>query len=155
EWGRQHRTFQVLIDSGADESFIDASLASQLNIPTSPIQTPLVARALNGTLLGKVSHTTSPLSLSLSGNHKESIAFCLIDSPQAPLILGSPWLVKHNPHIDWANNKIIGWTPFCHSQCLRSATSFEPHGSEPPEEFPDLSAVPPDYLDLKAVFSKS
>jgi hypothetical protein len=33
-WGNQYKSLWVLIDSGADESFLDGTLASELNIPT-------------------------------------------------------------------------------------------------------------------------
>ncbi|KAG5848674.1 hypothetical protein ANANG_G00101330 [Anguilla anguilla] len=49
----------------------------------------------------------------------------------------------------------MGWSPFCHTHCLRSAQRFLPSPPVPQEEYPDLSSVPPEYLDLWTVFSKS
>lgn len=44
---------------------------------------------------------------------------------------------------------------FCISHCLRNALSPQPSVSFSTEESLDLSGVPPVYLDLKAVFSKT
>ncbi len=56
-------------------------------------------------------HVTKFVTLTLSGNHAEEIRFLLINSPTAPVVLGHTWLVKHNPHIDWARSSVLAW-PF-------------------------------------------
>lgn len=78
-----------------------------------------------------------------------------MSSSHAPLVLGLLWLLKHNPVIDWAAGKIISWSSFCHSSCLKSALLLcsKSHSASPPEP-PDLSSVPPAYHDLAEVFSK-
>ena len=80
----------------------------------------------------------------------------MLDSPDAPIVLGQPWLVKHNPHIDWANNIILGWSQFCLSNCRTDENALTPLSTVPPatEDSLDLSDVLPEYLDLKAVLSK-
>lgn len=79
----------------------------------------------------------------------------VIPSPQAPIVLGLPWLRLHNPHIDWSSGMIRGWSPFCHSRCLRSALSpSHPLTTTFPPELPGLTLVPPMYHDLGEVFSK-
>lgn len=143
----------ALVDSGAEENFMDFEVARQICLETVPLDTPLVANALDGRFMAKVTHHTKPLKLIVSGNHHELIKFNLISSPHSPLILGYPWLKTHNPHFDWRNGRIFSWSSFCHSTCLQSAlppagpvvTAFEP---------PDLSTVPADYHDLAEAFSK-
>ncbi|KAF7640940.1 hypothetical protein LDENG_00004270, partial [Lucifuga dentata] len=93
--------------------------------------------------------------MTVSGNHSELIVFHLMDSPQVPIVLGHPWLLCHNPQIDWKNNSIVRWGPACSTGCLVSAHSSLELTPSPPEEYPDLSLVPPEYMDLKRVFSKS
>lgn len=150
----QHVTLPVLIDSGADESFIDHDVAIQLGLETQPLERPLEAKALNGQVLAQVSERTLPVNLHLSGNHKESIVFHIFDCKHSPLVLGLPWLKLHNPQIDWSTGRIISWSTFCHSNCLLSALPSVCSESTPVPETPDLSAVPPVYHDLRAVFSK-
>ncbi len=92
---------EVLVDCGADDSFIDSEPCSKANVPTETLPQPKDVLALNGQLLARVTHRTAPLSLHLSGNHHEVITLFVIPSPASPLVLGLPWLKLHNPHIDW------------------------------------------------------
>lgn len=57
-WGSNTQAL-VGLNSGADESFIDAMLICQWGIPTTRAQTPLEAHALNGYKKAMVSHITS------------------------------------------------------------------------------------------------
>jgi hypothetical protein len=59
-WGNQSKFLWILIDSGADESFLDAILASELNIPTQPLSIPVDVRELHGRSIGRVTHTWNP-----------------------------------------------------------------------------------------------
>ena len=137
----QVHTICALIDSGADANLLDVTLAAQLGIERESLEKPIHATALDGHLLGRVTHRSVPLSMALSGNHTEVLTFHLIRSPQQPLILGLPWLKRHNPHIDWSTGSILQWSSLCHASCLRSASSPV---SNPliPTEFSDLSNVP-------------
>ena len=76
-----------------------------------------------------------------------------MENPHVPIFLGFPWLSLHNPHVNWSDNIILGWSWFFLSSCLKSA--FMPVSPSPAAEFPDLSKVPQEYMDLKPVFSKS
>lgn len=124
-------------------------------MPLSRLKQPLEASGLTRVKLAMVTHSTAPVSLLISGNHQESIAFHVIDSPKAEVVLGHPWLAQHGPHIDWSNNRVLSWSPFCLNHCLRVAHATQSPVPLPTEEFPFLSSVPPEYLDLKLVFSKT
>lgn len=132
---------------------MDIQLARQLDIPFVPLESPLSARSLNGLHLAQVSHKTGPVNLVL-GNHQETISFHLISHSQPPLVLGYPWLRKHNPRIDWVREEVNAWSPFCLRHCLSSALT--PVSKAPPTlpESVDLSSVPRMYHDLGQVFSK-
>ena len=148
-----HRT-QALLDSGAEGNFMDFGLALKLQIPITSLTHKISVNALNGQELPRISHATEPLTLITSGNHTEIISFLLMDSPLAPVVLGHPWLIQHNPRIDWHNNSISTWSNRCHESCLMSACSSV-SGSVFQSEAADLSNVPAEHLDLKEVFSKS
>ena len=152
-WSRESLPLMTLVDSGADDNFIDANIVSQANIPLENLDPPRDVTALNGETLARITHLTIPITLVLSGNHSETIQFLVISSPHAPLVLGLPWLKRHNPHIDWTNNLISSWSVFCHSNCLKSAVTSSVQTS-PPVSPPDLSLVPPEYHDLEEVFNK-
>lgn len=66
----------ALIDSGVEENFLDLNLARQAGFEIEPLNTPLVAHALDGRPLAKVlakAHRTVPLTLILSGNQRETV----------------------------------------------------------------------------------
>ncbi|KAL0177380.1 hypothetical protein M9458_026274, partial [Cirrhinus mrigala] len=114
----------------------------------------IAVHALNGQTLPTITTITEPITLTVSGNHRESISFYILDSPHAPVVLGHPWLIKHNPRIDWQLRSVSEWSIKCHESCLVSAC---PSVSESvlQEKAADLCNVPAEYLDLKEVFSKS
>lgn len=84
------------------------------------------------------------------GNHP----FFLIQSPAAPAILGFPWLVCHNPQIDWGTGSLAGWSVACHSLCLRSALPPASTSPRTPLMPADFFVVPEIYHNLGEVFSK-
>lgn len=145
----------ALIDSGAEQSFLDESLAHKLAVPIVPLPEPLQVSALDGSPLTTVTHRTRTITLTLSGNHSEQLSLFLFKSPDAPLLLGYPWLQQHNPQIDWAKGRISGWSSQCHALCLRSATlgAAVANPVEPVEPL-DFSGVPPEYHNLAQIFSK-
>ncbi len=134
---------------------MDFGLATHLGISSIALTEPISARTLCGTLLTKITRVTKFVTLTLSGNHAVEIQFFLIHSPSVPVVLGHTWLVKHNPHIDWARRSIFAWSPFCLTQCLGAAFSPVMSCSVLQEEPVSLADVPEAYHDLRAVFSKS
>jgi hypothetical protein len=134
---------------------MDATIASELGIPTQPLSVLMDARALDGRSIGEVTHTTVPVQLRVSGNNSETIQFLLIASPNVPVVLGFSWLQKHNPVIDWTTSSILGWSPFCRSHSLQAS---QPSPSRPPWDVSktvDVPAIPTEYHDLLEVFSKA
>lgn len=170
----------AFIDSGAAGNFMDFTLASQLKIQPITLHDPLTVTALDGRPLGsgQVSQCTTFLHFQV-GSHREGIQFFLINSPEFPLILGYPWIVLHNPRIDWSSNQISEWGPNCCASGLSLCHSPEPQTTFPklPEPSvsskemlaisglgqvassdlaasPESSRVPHEYADLCDVFSK-
>lgn len=100
-WESHQFPVQAMIDSGAAGNFIDLSLAKKLKIPTHLLPHPQSVTALDGRPLepGKVTEATQSLKLTIA-KHQQEETFYLIDSPEYPVILGHPWLHRHNPHIN-------------------------------------------------------
>ncbi len=105
--GHQHLV-QAMIDSGAAGDFLDLSLAKELGIPTQLLPRPQAVMALDGRSLepGRVTEATQSLRLTIH-QHQQEETFYLIDSPEYPVILGHPWLRRHNPWIDWSAGTIL------------------------------------------------
>ena len=112
---RGARKTSALLDSGAEESFLDATVSAQWGVPLVEVSKPLVASSLNGQQLGHITQATRPLKMRLSGNHQEEISLLIINIPHSPVVLGHPWMAKHRPHVDWARHE---WDPSCSSRCL-------------------------------------
>ena len=154
-WGGQSLTIPAFIDSGADESFIDHQFALKLGIPVSALQRSLPAFALNGHSLGPVTHQAQPLTLTISGDHVESIRPYVTHSPGTPFILGRPWLELHTPHVCWSSGRILSWSSACQVCCLQPAlTSAQaecsparvpscPRGRRRRRALPDVSCQSP------------
>ena len=149
----------LLVDSGADEIFMDWRLAKQLGVRLFPLTKPLEASSLDGRLLCKVTHHTQPIQLMMAKGHREFLSFLLYSCPSHPLLLGLPWLSKHNPHIDWSSGEILGCGKDCSPVCFPSEPVSAPPPSSrlvsPDTDFLDISNVPACYLDLKEVFNKN
>ncbi len=88
----------ALIDSGAAGNFIDASFAKTHNIPLVPCVSHLAVAALDGRPLGtgRVQFITEDIQLRVGALHTEAIRLFVFQSPQSPIILGLPWLERHN-----------------------------------------------------------
>ena len=80
-------------------------------------------------------------------------------SPVHSLILGQPWLFRHNPNVNWRTGKIMGWGENCAREYLDFSTqgknaaviNFVSANSATDSEYPDLSSVPPCYHHLREV----
>ncbi len=119
--GHQHQV-RAMIDSGAAGDFLDRSLVRRLGIPSQLLPRPQTVTALDGRPLepGCITEITYPLRLTVL-QHQHMEEFYLIDSPEFPVILGYPWLHKHNPCIDWLAGTILSWGTACQVTCPLSS----------------------------------
>ncbi len=145
----------ALVDLGAEGYFLDTSVAAQWGITAISLPSLISVRSHNGLLLSFITHSTPSLCLVVSGNHREVIELYFLDSPGAPVVLGHPWLVQHNPHVDWSGNSVLSWSQSCLAFCLGAALSPGSLSSVLLVETADLSGVPAEYHNLCQVFSKS
>ncbi|XP_053499534.1 uncharacterized protein LOC128619394 [Ictalurus furcatus] len=109
--GQDQRTpsSPALIDSGAAENFIDEQTARTLCLPI---------QALSPIGGGVISHCTAPITMQASALHYETIALYVTVSTRHPIILGLPWLERHDPQISWAAKQVTRWSPYCLRHCL-------------------------------------
>uniref|UniRef100_A0A672YRD9 Gypsy retrotransposon integrase-like protein 1 n=1 Tax=Sphaeramia orbicularis TaxID=375764 RepID=A0A672YRD9_9TELE len=133
----------VLIDSGSDANLMDEQLALKLGLSLSSLERPLEARALDDHIICRITHQTQPVTVRFADGHTEALPFHIYRSEAHPLILGFPWLQRHNPQLDWSMGEFRSWGKDCFSCGVGHNDS----------DF--LSPVPVHYHDLKQVFSKS
>ncbi|KAI2645965.1 Transposon Tf2-6 polyprotein [Labeo rohita] len=69
----------------------------------APLSCKISVNALNGQTLPSITHSTRPITMITSGNHKEELTFLLTTSPLVPVVLGHLWLVQHNPREESVN----------------------------------------------------
>ncbi|PIO12038.1 hypothetical protein AB205_0127040, partial [Aquarana catesbeiana] len=98
-WAELSIEIQTLIDSGAAGLFIDDVFVSKHSIPLQLRDTPLAIEDLDGRPLqpAHVTHETVLLSMAVEALHHEIIQFQVISFPKFPLVIGYPWLQRHNP----------------------------------------------------------
>ncbi len=146
-----------MIDSGAAGNFIDISFANFHNLPLISCESRVVVAALDGRPLGsgKIKYLTPELRLQTGVLHTESIRLFAIESPQNPVILGLPWLEKHNPRISWSTQQILQWSEFCQHHCLTSSSKSTALPMEEKPELKDLPKLPIEYQDRSEAFSKA
>lgn len=129
---------RALIDSGAQINVISSTFLRSYPLSTVNLWRPISVTNVDGTpnRLGKVTQKT--VQLLRIGNHQESIELHVVDLPDVDIILGHPWLAKHNPVVDWQAQSLS--FDSCPTSCSTIA-----HSDDTPE---------PDY-SLRAYASKS
>ena len=91
----------ALIDSGAGGQFINKKYVEQQGFLVGKLDRPITPRNVDGTT-NKSGIITSYTDLSLTVNGRTLDTQLLItELGQQKIILGYPWLQKHNPNIDW------------------------------------------------------
>ncbi|KAL0152021.1 hypothetical protein M9458_052666 [Cirrhinus mrigala] len=128
----------ALVDSGAAGNFIDRDFVATNHLPILSCASPVAVAALDGRPLGsgRIDHTTNDLTLRIEPCHQETIRFFIISSPQSPLILGYPWLNRHEPTISWGEH------------CFHTVPKLIPR----PTTTPLSSTIPTEYQDLLEAF---
>ena len=72
-WGNKLKSPRILFDNEANESFMDVTLASELDVTSQPLSISMDVRVLDGRSIGRVTHNTTTINLQVSGNHSETI----------------------------------------------------------------------------------
>lgn len=176
-----------MIDSGATSNFMSLDFASKHHIPLLQKDKPEVLTVIDGTPIssGAITSHTSEAILSYADDHCEGVSFNIIPMPKYHLILGTPWLAKHSPNLDWKNQAIQFTSSYCQQHCkLQSQAinistvsssefnslmadpfniAFGSISPSPATSIPELScfgtsqptSIPPPYQDFADLFDKS
>jgi transposase InsO family protein len=96
----------ALLDSGATSNFIDRSFATRHSFPLEPKALPYQLFVIDGRPIksGEVTHSVS-LVVQV-GKHHQTLTFDVTSLGSYPVVLGTPWLRRFNPRIDWKHNTI-------------------------------------------------
>ena len=148
--GPNRFSHSVLIDSGADNNFIDPSLVATWQLPTVALACPVSLRLADGqpSSGGSIVTETLPLQLHL-GPHVETLSFFVTPVAHG-IILGHSWLYLHNPSIDWISFTVHFHADHCLTHCLASPTTLTGFPEPDPASVPpvsDLAVSSPTPLD--------
>ncbi|KAK3553391.1 hypothetical protein QTP70_003554 [Hemibagrus guttatus] len=147
----------ALIDSGAAVNLIDRALVEELGISTSPCVPSLRITAIDSQPIGEgyLRHQTELLGFQVGLFHHERLTFYVTSSPVNPVILGFPWLRRHDPQISWRTGELTCWSPACLKNCLRNPVSRS-CGTCSVEEVNTRAHIhlPQPYADFERVFSE-
>ncbi len=110
----------VLLDSGSAGNFISGSLCQQLHLTTTATETTYQIQTITGTPLTRrlVKSCVGPLQLRMGLLHQESIQLLVLEEATVDIILGLPWLVKHDPVISWRSGDVLKWGSDCFPRCF-------------------------------------
>ena len=102
----QGHEVRVMIDSGATGNFVTKEAAIRCKIPIRGKArmdryklTVIDGRDINEHN-GEITKETKKFELIL-GEHHEDISLDIVDMADHEIVLGEPWLRKHNPFVDW------------------------------------------------------
>eukprot|EP00121_Abeoforma_whisleri_P016044 Awhi_evm3s14741 len=110
---------EVFIDNGCTGvALIDVNFVLTHNLPTVRLKTPIPVKLSDGSISNHgIEMITKPISLRIGG-HSEKISFFVTKLDNYPLVLGIPWLQKHNPSINWSKMSVS-----FDSSCCRNHTN--------------------------------
>lgn len=103
---------------------------------------------------GQILHLTQELNMQTGILHTETIQFYILVTPRTPIILGLPWLRRHNPDINWRMGQIVKWKDTCFSECITPISPLSVRSVTVSEVNCDIN-IPPEYSDLSLAFSKT
>ncbi|KAK3556894.1 hypothetical protein QTP70_022389 [Hemibagrus guttatus] len=147
----------ALIDSGVAVNLIDGALVEKLGIPTVPCVPSLKITAIDSQPIGEgyLKRQTELLEFRVGLFHQECLAFYVTSSPANPVILGFPWLRRHDPQISCRSGELVRWSPACLEGCLRNQVSRPCRTSCMAERFPTTPGhLPRAYAEFREVFSE-
>ncbi|KAK3517667.1 hypothetical protein QTP70_015162 [Hemibagrus guttatus] len=147
----------ALIDSGAAMNLIDGALVEELGIPTFPCVPSLRITAIDSQPIGEgyLKRQTELLDFRVGLFHHKQLAFYVTSSPANPVILGFPWLRRHDPQISWRSGKLVRWSPTCLKECLRDLVPRPCRTSRVDEATPAAHGhLTHQYMDFLEVFRR-
>lgn len=94
---------KVLVDPGATHNFVSTELVKKLSLKTIPKTTSDSVRFADGSVAA--SNEAALLDFTL-GEFPDSDVFNTLQLASFDLIVGKPWLRRHDPKISWVHNSI-------------------------------------------------
>ncbi|KAL0172102.1 hypothetical protein M9458_032413, partial [Cirrhinus mrigala] len=110
----------ALIDSGSAGNFISGTLCHQLQLRTEATSRIYQIQSITGEITSRtrIHRKCEPINLQIGLLHKEDIQLLVPEGATVDIILGRPWLVKHDPILSWGIGEVIKWGEGCTTGCF-------------------------------------
>lgn len=96
----------AMIDSGAQGNFIATDTVKELGLEWDTKMYPYKISGADGQAIGNGTVTAETKVMMAAGDHKEEIVLDIVPMDNHQVVLGTPWLGKHNPIIDWVTHAV-------------------------------------------------
>lgn len=108
----------ALVDSGATGVFMHPDFAKHCNATIRMKTIPREVRIIDGRTIssGLITHETT-VDLIVNG-HREKLLANITNTGRYDCILGTPWLVCHDPTIQWSQRKVLFDSLYCQHTCF-------------------------------------
>lgn len=117
-----NKTLVTLVDTGASGlAFISESIARNLSLELRSLSSPILLTGFEGKKGPLVTHEVN-FSLQI-GRHFEKINAFVTEPCKHDLILGLPWLEKHNPFINWKDHTLTFGEHCLNKSCCQFETT--------------------------------
>ena len=118
-----------MANCGATASFIDSSFAQLHGLKFSPLQHPQDLTVADSRTIysGSITHTVR-IAFALGATHREVLELFVTILGQYPVVLGLPWLRKHDPRIHFKHNTVTFDSKHCLEHCITTHQAMTIHG---------------------------
>ena len=109
----------ALTDSGAEgKAFIDESWARSQNLPLIALRRPFALNVFDGTETssGAVAYFVQS-GMRIHDHFEPKIRLYVTKLAHYPVVLGLPWLKKHDPVVGWSANTMLFNSEYCRKNC--------------------------------------
>jgi transposase InsO family protein len=146
----------MLIDSGSECNYMSAKTAIRLEVPAYKKKKPYRLHHAEGQTFeydeGWIKRRTDHLPIDF-GNHITNVVCDIANIPKYDLVLGIPWLCKHEPDIEWSTGRIRWRNNEC-TPTRTDKTSEEESGRQKPKTFLSPSEITPQHHQKRERGSK-
>ena len=98
---------RALLDSGATGNIINRTFARKHGLQETRLAQPIHIVSVNNTTDSVTTYIEAEALISTPhGSHQENNRFYVGNIGDHDIILGTDWLVEHNPTIDWTSYKV-------------------------------------------------
>src|SRR5258708_1393228 len=118
-----HLHCYTLLDSRATRMFINQDFVWKHWLESSSLPQPVLLHNVDGSANEHGSITEEVHTLLCFGQHSERAQFAVTNLGWQSVIIGHPWLLHHNPEVDWTTQKVS--MTHCPTGCNGQALNLE------------------------------